>query len=229
VHGRDLPPAAASVSPRALRTGVHSEAESKAYLAAYGLPVTQEQVVDSADAAVAAARRIGYPVALKVSSAEIAHKTDAGGVMLGLADDAALREAAGLMANRFPGAAMLVQQMVAGGLELIVGAQRTTATGPVLMLGIGGVLAEVLDDVVFCRAPASIVSVRAALDRLRAQRLLDGYRGAKPIDRDAVAAIGARLSEVIAANEQIAEIDLNPVIAKPTGAVIVDALIRVQE
>jgi acetyltransferase len=229
VHGRELPPAAASVSPRALRTGVHSEAESKAYLAAYGLPVTQEQVVDSADAAVAAARRIGYPVALKVSSAEIAHKTDAGGVMLGLADDAALREAAGLMANRFPGAAMLVQQMVAGGLELIVGAQRTTATGPVLMLGIGGVLAEVLDDVVFCRAPASIVSVRAALDRLRAQRLLDGYRGAKPIDRDAVAAIGARLSEVIAANEQIAEIDLNPVIAKPTGAVIVDALIRVQE
>jgi acetyltransferase len=97
------------------------------------------------------------------------------------------------------------------------------------MLGIGGVLAEVLDDVVFCRAPASVASVHAALARLRSQRLLDGYRGARLIDRDAVAAIGARLSEVIAANEQIAEIDLNPVIAKPTGAVIVDALIRVQE
>lgn len=229
VHGRAAMPQPGMVPPRALHAGVHSEAESKAYLAGYGLPVTQEQVVDSADAAVAAASRIGYPVALKVSSAEIAHKSDAGGVILGLKDEAALRAAAKTMADRFPGAAMLVQQMVGGGLELIVGAQRSRATGPVLMLGIGGVFAEVLNDVVFCRAPASVEAVRAALGRLRSQRLMDGYRGAPPVDRDAVAAIGARLSEIIAANESIAEVDLNPVIARQSGAVIVDALIRVEE
>jgi acetyltransferase len=229
VHGRAPPPRGGTVAPRPLAAGVHSEAESKAYLAAYGLPVTQEQVVNGADAAAAVAARIGYPVVLKVSSAEIAHKTDAGGVILGLKDEGVLREAAKTLSARFPGTAMLVQQMISGGLELIVGAQRTRATGAVVMLGIGGVFAEVLDDVIFCRAPASVEAVHAALGRLRSQRLLDGYRGGQPIDRGAVARIGARLSEIIAANESISEIDLNPVIASERGAVIVDALIRVEE
>jgi acetyltransferase len=150
-------------------------------------------------------------------------------VLLDLKDEAAVREAAATLAQRFPGAAMLVQKMVAGGIELIVGAQRAPATGPVIMLGIGGVYAEVLDDVVFCRAPASTDAVLAALARLRSQRLLDGYRGAPPVDRGAVAAIAARLSEIVAANPSIAEVDLNPVIAGRDGAVIVDALIRVEE
>jgi acetyltransferase len=220
---------AGSVPPRALRAGVLSEAESKAFLASYGLPVTKEEVVTSAEAAVAAAGRIGYPVALKVSSPAIAHKSDTGGVMLGLGDTAALRDAMSHMAKRFPGEALLVQQMVSGGIELIIGAQRTRATGAVLMLGIGGIFAEVLDDVVFCRAPASVAAVRAALARLRSQRLLDGYRGAPPVDRDAVAVIGARLSEIVAANSSIGEVDLNPVIADAECAVIVDALIRVDQ
>jgi acetate---CoA ligase (ADP-forming) len=112
-------------------------------------------------------------------------------------------------------------------VELIVGTQRTRATGPVVMLGIGGIFAEVLDDVVFCRAPASPEAVRAALGRLRAQRLLDGYRGMPAVNRDAVATIAACLSEVVAANPSIVEVDLNPVIADRDGAVIVDALIRV--
>ena len=220
---------AGSAPARALRAGVHSEAESKAYLASYDLPVTQEQVVNGADAAAAAAERIGYPVALKVSSAAIAHKSDAGGVLLNLKDEAAVRAAAGTMVQRFPGEAMLVQKMVSAGIELIVGAQRTQATGPVIMLGVGGIFAEVLDDVVFCRAPASAEAVRMALGRLRSQRLLDGYRGMPPVDRDAVAAIGARLSEIVAANPSISEIDLNPVIANGDGAIIVDALIKVEE
>jgi acetyltransferase len=225
------PPAgvASSVEPRPLRAGQHSEAESKAYLAGYGMPVTKEQVVDSADAAVAAADRIGYPVALKVSSAEVAHKSDAGGVLLNLKDVAAVRAGAATLSQRFPGAAMLVQQMVSTGIELIVGAQRTQATGPVIMLGIGGIFAEVLDDVVFCRAPASAEAILAALARLRSQRLLDGYRGMPAVDRAAVAAIASRLSEVVAANPSIAEVDLNPVIAGDAGAVIVDALMRVEE
>lgn len=218
-----------TVPARALGRGVHSEAASKAYLATYGLPVTQEQVVDSADAAVAAAERIGYPVALKVSSAAIAHKSDAGGVLLNLQDTAALRAAADKLGQRFPGDKMLVQNMVSGGIELIVGAQRTKATGAVIMLGVGGIFAEVLDDVVFCRAPASAAAVSAALGKLRSQRLLDGYRGMPPVDRDAVAAIAARLSEIVAANPSISEVDLNPVIVSGKSAVIVDALIRVED
>jgi len=219
-----------SVQPKPLRAGVHSEAESKAYLAGYGMPVTREQVVESADAAVGAAERIGYPVALKVSSADVAHKSDAGGVLLNLKDADSVRAAAATMMQRFPGAAMLVQQMAPPGIELIVGAQRTRATGPVIMLGIGGIFAEVLDDVVFCRAPASADAVLAALSRLRSQRLLDGYRGMPPVDRASVAAIAARLSEVMAANPSIVEVDLNPVMmAAAGGAVIVDALIRVEE
>jgi acyl-CoA synthetase (NDP forming) len=124
---------------------------------------------------------------------------------------------------------MLVQQMVSTVIELIVGAQRTQATGPVIMLGIGGIFAEVLDDVVFCRAPASAEAILAALARLRSQRLLDGYRGMPTVDRAAVAAIASRLSEVVAANPSIAEVDLNPVIAGDAGAVIVDALMRMEE
>jgi acetyltransferase len=97
------------------------------------------------------------------------------------------------------------------------------------MVGVGGIYAEVLDDVVFCRAPASIETIRAALGRLRSQRLLDGYRGMPKIDRDAVAAIAARLSGIVAANPSIIEIDLNPVIASQDGAIVVDALIREEE
>jgi acyl-CoA synthetase (NDP forming) len=228
-QARGAKPKAGTASARALSPGVHSEAASKVYLATYGLPVTQEQVVDSADAAVAVAERIGYPVALKVSSAAIAHKSDAGGVLLNLQDAAAVRAAADKLGQRFPSEKMLVQTMISGGIELIVGAQRSKATGAVIMLGVGGIFAEVLDDVVFCRAPASAAAVGAALGRLRSQRLLNGYRGMPPVDRDAVAAIGARLSEIVAANPSISEVDLNPVIVTGTNAIIVDALIRVED
>jgi acetyltransferase len=220
----ELPP----LSPRALPAGTQTEAQSKAYLAAYGLPVTRERVVQSADAAAAAAGEIGYPVALKISSAEVAHKTDCGGVLLNLEDETALRQACEILHNGFPGKAMLVQKMVRRGIELIVGAQRTPATGPVLMLGLGGVLTEVLEDVVFCRAPASPQSVLAALSGLRAQRLLDGYRGMPPVNRRAVAEVASRLSQIVAANPEISEVDINPLMADAEGTIIVDALIRVE-
>ncbi len=104
--------------------------------------------------AVAAAERLGYPVVLKVSSAAIAHKSDVGGVHLNLSNSEAVRAASALLNERFPGISLLVQKMVPPGLELIVGAKRTNETGAIIMVGIGGVLAEILDDVVFCRAPA---------------------------------------------------------------------------
>jgi len=215
-----------ALAARALASGVHGEAASKAYLATYGLPVTREQEAHSAEEATAAAEAIGYPVALKVSSADVAHKSDRGGVMLALSGAAAVTAAYREMVQRFPGAAVLIQEMVQPGLELIVGGQRTPGTGPVVMIGIGGVFTEVLDDVVFCRAPATKQSVLAAIDRLRTQRLLDGYRGQPPIDRAAVADIAVTLSGVLAGNPAITEVDLNPVIAHSDRAVIVDALIK---
>lgn len=211
---------------RPLATGTLSEAASKSYLAGYGLPVTDEREVPNSDSAVAAAERLGYPVALKVSSAAIAHKSDVGGVHLNLSNSEAVRAASALLGERFPGIPLLVQKMVPPGLELIVGAKRTNELGAIIMLGIGGVLAEMLDDVVFCRAPACPENVIAAMDRLRSRRLLDGYRGGPAINRGAVASIAARLSEIVAANPAIREIDLNPVIATADSAIIVDALVR---
>jgi acetyltransferase len=220
-------PRGKALAPHDLRDGVLSEAESKKYLAHYGLPITPEEEVTGVDAALAAAERIGYPVALKVSSAEIAHKSDRGGVLLGLADPQALRAACALMQQRFPDTPVLVQKMLPPGIELIIGASRTDATGPVVMIGVGGVLTEVLNDVVFCRAPAAPEAVRAALAQLRTHQLLDGYRGMPAVDKHAVAQIAATLSGIVAANPRITEVDLNPVIATASGAVIADALIRV--
>ncbi len=220
------PPATLTAAAQPLPAGVLSEAESKAYLAEYGLPVTQEKVVRNVEDALIAARDIGFPVAMKVSSAQIAHKSDVGGVILDVADDAGVRAAMDQLNRKFDASNVLVQRMAEPGIELIIGARRTNETGSVIMIGFGGVLAEILDDAVFCRAPAAPETVLSALGRLRAQKLLDGYRGAPSVDRGAIAAIGAALSQVIAANPRIAEIDLNPVIYNRSGAVIVDALIR---
>jgi acetyltransferase len=118
--------------------------------------------------------------------------------------------------------------MVGKGVELIVGGRRTRATGPVVMVGVGGVWTEVLDDVAFCRAPASEEAAAAALDRLRSRRLLDGYRGGKAVDRNAVARVMAGLSAVMSANPSITEVDINPLIVTHDGAIIVDALIRTE-
>ncbi|OJY47025.1 MAG: hypothetical protein BGP08_03190 [Rhizobiales bacterium 64-17] len=224
---RPAPRAPASVDAAPLPDGALSEARSKIYLAAFGLPVTMETVAGDADAAVAAAQKIGFPVAVKVSSAQIAHKSDVGGVALNLKTAPEVHAAVDAMQAKLGRVDVLIQKMVKPGLELIVGAQRSKATGAVVMIGIGGILAEVLDDAVFLRAPATPEAALAALARLRSQKLLDGYRGAPAIDRAAVANIVARLSQVVAANPGIVEIDLNPVIADGDGATVVDALIRV--
>jgi acyl-CoA synthetase (NDP forming) len=213
---------------RELAPGTHTEVASKKYLASFGLPVTQEEEVNGPRSALMAAQRLGYPVALKVSSKHIPHKTERGGVILHLGDENAMRNACDTMARRFPGEAMLVQQMVPPGIELIIGARRSPETGPMIMLGIGGVLTEVLDDVVFCRAPATVDAVLAALARLRGQKLLDGYRGHPAVERGAIATIAATLSGILAGNPGIVEVDLNPVMITGGRALIVDALIHAQ-
>jgi acetate---CoA ligase (ADP-forming) len=214
---------------------VLTESEAKALLAGYGVPRPPEALATSAEAAVVAAADIGGPVALKVQSPDITHKTEAGAVALGIAGEAAVREAyARVLANSaaaHPGAAIhgvLVQKMAPPGVEMILGVSRDPDFGPMLMVGLGGIHVEVLRDVAFAPVPIGADEALALLGELRGAAVLDGVRGAPPADRAALAELIAALSHFAADHtEQIAEIDLNPVIvhSQGQGLTVVDALI----
>jgi acyl-CoA synthetase (NDP forming) len=214
---------------------VLTEAEAKGLLARYGVPRPPEALVTSTEEAVAAAARIGGPVALKVQSPDITHKTEAGAVILGVAGDIAVRDAyqrvtAGAKAAH-PGAAIngvLVQAMAAPGQEIILGVTRDPDFGPMLMVGLGGIHVEVLRDVAFSPVPIGRDEGLSLLGELKGAALLDGARGSPPTDRLALAALIASLSRFAADHADfIEEIDLNPVIVHPQGQglTVVDALI----
>ena len=214
---------------------VLTENEAKAVLAGYGVPRPPEALAKSADDAAAAAGRIGGPVALKVQSPDITHKTEAGAVALGAEGGAAVRVAyAQVLANAaagHPGAAIqgvLVQKMAPPGIEIILGVTRDPDFGPMLMVGLGGIHVEVLRDVVFAPVPIGPDEALSLLGELRGAALLDGVRGAPPADRAALAELIAALSRFAADHaELIDEIDLNPVIvhSQGQGLTVVDALI----
>jgi acetate---CoA ligase (ADP-forming) len=230
-------PAVRAATARALAEAgaVLTEVAAKRLLAGYGIPRPPEALAASADAAVAAAARIGGPVALKVQSPDIAHKTEAGAVALGVSGEGAVREAyARVLRNAetaHPGAAIegvLVQRMAPPGLEIILGVGHDPKFGPMLMVGLGGIHVEVLRDVAFAPVPIGVDEVPGLLAELKGAALLDGVRGAPPADREALAELIAALSRFAADHaDQIAEIDLNPVIVHPQGEglSIVDALI----
>ncbi len=188
---------------------------------------------DQIAAAQAAAREVGYPVVLKIVSPDIPHKTEAGGVQLGIGDDAALAAALPALlarvASRRPDACIagvLVARQLTGGVELIVGTRRDPVFGPVITVGAGGVLAELLRDAAVRLAPVSVADAHAMLQSTRVNTLLDGWRGAPRCDRDALARQVATLSQIAwASRERVAGIDLNPVLATPDGAWALDALI----
>ncbi|MGE3855525.1 MAG: acetate--CoA ligase family protein [Dehalococcoidia bacterium] len=195
--------------------------------AAYGVPTPGQRVARSADEAAGASGELGFPVALKVLSADASHKTDVGGVVLGLRDAAAVATAyADLDARmRAQGLAMdgaLVQQMAASGLELVVGAATDPTFGKVVMFGVGGVLIETTRDVTFGLAPVSVERAHEMLGEIQAAALLDGVRGQPPVDRDALAALIVAVSRLVTDVPEIAEVDLNPVIAGPQGVCAVD-------
>lgn len=191
---------------------------------AFGIPVCEQAVCTDADDAAAAARRIGFPVAAKLAGGRHVHKSDAGGVRLGLRDEDAVRAAAGALLALDEQAGVLVQPM-ASGVEVVVGALRDPALGPVVMVGLGGVLVEVLRDVAFVLAPVGAVEARAAIESLRGFALLTGVRGQPPADLDALVATVVAASRLVAAVPEVAELDLNPVLAGPGGAVAVDVRI----
>lgn len=207
-----------------------SELESLRLLASAGIVVTDALPARDAAAAVGAARRIGGDVALKLDAAGLAHKSDLGGVVLGLPGDDAVRAAAqGLLdLGRQSGLTvrgLLVEPMAPPGLELIVGLRRDPQFGPVVLVGLGGTLTEVLDDVAIRLAPLDLAAADGMLDELRGARLLAGVRGRPPVDRPAVAAMLVAIGRLGAERPDVLEVDLNPVIASDRGAIAVDALV----
>ena len=213
------------------RSRVLAERESLELLREAGLPVTAAVAVRDIDGAVEAARPLaGHAVALKLDAAGLAHKTDLGLVELDLVGDDRIRAAATrlLDAGRRHGLdirGLLVEPMADPGLELIVGARRDPSFGPVVMVGLGGVLTEVLDDVAIRLAPLDDEAALAMLEDLRGRRLLDGVRGRAAVDRPALAAMIAALSRLVTERDDILEVDCNPVIASSDGVLAVDALV----
>jgi acetyl coenzyme A synthetase (ADP forming)-like protein len=197
-----------------------------ALLEASGITVASQQLVGNVDEAVAAARRLGYPVMVKGLGPTLLHKTDAGAVYSHLANDAAVLAAYRELAGRPGVESILVQAMIRNGIEMMVGAVRQGAFGHAVMCGSGGTLVELLHDVALRLAPLTPSKVAGMLDELRGTRLLRGFRGAAPLDEAALAQTVLRVSELVGLCPEIVELDLNPVIVTTHGAVAVDARIR---
>ena len=208
-----------------------SESESKALVAAHGIPVPDERVVGDADAAVAAADAIGYPVVLKLNGDAIAHKTERGLVRLGVADAAGVAQAAReLLAAATPDdgpVGLLVAPMLRGNRELIAGLHHDPQFGPTVMLGIGGILAEAVADVAFRLVPLTAIDADELIDDLRTQTLLGPFRGEPAVDREALAAVITGLAELADARPDIVSVDLNPLIVVDGRPIAVDALVEV--
>ncbi|HEX5824799.1 MAG TPA: acetate--CoA ligase family protein [Candidatus Limnocylindrales bacterium] len=208
------------------------ELESLARAAAAGLPVVRVEPASDADAAAARATDIGFPVVLKVDATGLTHKTEIGAVRGGLRDAAEVRAAAAdLLALPLPEDAVRRGLLVAphlAGRELIVGARRDPSFGPLVIVGLGGILVEAIDDVAVRLAPVSTADAEAMLDGLRGRRLLGPLRGVPGIDRGAVAAAIVRLGQAMVDDPDLVEVDLNPLISGPDRTAAVDALVVIR-
>ncbi|MBA6435105.1 acetate--CoA ligase family protein [Streptomyces sp. GMR22] len=204
--------------------------EGKRITDAYGIPTPAEGLAESADEAVALADRIGFPVVLKIVSPDILHKTDAGGVRVGLTSCAEVRNAFTTIVDNARGydakariLGVQVQQMIPdGGQEVIVGAVTDPTFGKVVAFGLGGVLVEVLKDITFRLAPATRDEALSMLDGIRAAEVLRGVRGGAAVDRAALADLIVRVSRLVADFPEITEVDLNPVFATASGVLAAD-------
>lgn len=210
------------------------ELEALDLLDAYGIPVAEAALAADAHAAVAAAQEIGFPVVIKVVSPEIVHKSDVGGVVVGVASaEDVQREVDALFTRireRQPDAhvdGVLVQRMVAGGHETIVGITRDRMFGPLVMFGLGGIYVEALHDVVFRVAPIDDREAGGMVEGIRGARLLHGIRGQPPADRAALVDVLRRIAQLAADIPEIQELDINPLVALESGAVAADARVRV--
>ncbi|MCR6482460.1 acetate--CoA ligase family protein [Amycolatopsis sp. OK19-0408] len=208
--------------------------EGRAVCEAYGIPTPAERLATTADEAVTHAEAIGLPVVLKIVSPDILHKTEAGGVLVGLRDAEAVKAGFAKIvenAKAYDADAKIlgvqVQQMLTEGQEVIIGSVTDPTFGKVVAFGLGGVLVEVLKDVTFRLAPTSTEEALSMIDGIQAAEILRGVRGADPVDRAALAAVITGLGRLVADFPQLSEVDLNPVLATASGAIAVDVRILV--
>jgi acetate---CoA ligase (ADP-forming) subunit beta len=213
-----------------------NEYESKKQLAAAGVKVVATELAKSKEEAVSISSRLGYPVVLKIVSSDIVHKSDAGGVKLGLKNASEVGEAyqaiMGSVKAKFPQAkvdGVSVQAMARPGVEVIVGMYKDAQFGPVLMFGLGGIWVEILKDVSFKITPLTRQDAADMIREIKAFPLLKGYRGSEPVSLEALEEFILKVASFVEANPRIKELDLNPVFAYKDGAIAVDARIIVED
>ena len=209
-----------------------TEVESKELLKKAGIPIVEAKLARSKKEAVSLSKEMGFPVVLKISSPDVIHKSDSGGVKLGLANATqvgkAYNEIISSIKKTYPKAeiqGVSVQPMAPPGVEVIVGMSKDPQFGPVLMFGLGGILVEVLKDVSFRIVPVTERDAREMIREIKGYPILEGYRGQKPASIPALEKLIVTVSQFIEKNPQIKELDLNPIFAYPDKAVAVDARI----
>ena len=209
---------------------VLTEIESKGLLKEIGIPTTQIELATSEKEAITISEKMGYPVVLKIASPDISHKSDAGGVKVGLKSgeevSKAYKEIMESVKQKFPEAkidGVTVQDMARGGTEVIIGMTKDAQFGPVLMFGLGGVWVEVLKDVSFRIVPLSRRDAGEMIKEIKGYPLLQGYRGAEPANVGVLEDLLLKVSEFMEKTPEIKEMDLNPIFAYKDGAVAVDA------
>ncbi len=221
---------------RAEKRIILTEIEAKQILEEAGINCTSTKLAVSKDQAVALSEETGYPVVLKISSVDITHKSDMGGVKVNLnsreAVETAFDDIMSAANTKHPDAnveGVSVQRMAKAGLEVIMGMTRDPSFGPVLMFGLGGVFVEVLKDVAFRIVPLEKIDASEMVDEIKGKKLLEGYRGQPPVDVPFLEQMLLNLSAFVEKTDGIAEIDMNPVFAYEDGAVVVDARMILEE
>ncbi len=214
------------------KRSVLTEIEAKQVLNEAGIGCTDTRLAATKKEAVSLSEKIGYPVVLKISSVDITHKSDAGGVKVNLGDRAAVEKAFDEIMfsakEKYPDAnieGVSVQAMARSGVEVIIGMTQDPSFGPVLMFGLGGVMVEVLKDVAFKIVPLDRKDAANMIREIRGYKILEGYRGQEPADIAYLEEMILKLSEFIEKTPDIQEIDMNPVFAYKEGAIVVDARI----
>jgi len=204
-----------------------SEHASKEVLKNYSVPVTEEYLANDVEEAIKYAQKIGYPVVLKGSSSTLTHKTEMNLVEVGIKDEESLVEAFNAIEKRGGSQldGILVQEMIKGERELVAGLTRDPQFGPCVMFGLGGIFTEVLKDVTFRVAPLERYDAYEMMDEIKAKKILDEFRGKPAVDREKLADILINLGRIGLEHEEVAEIDINPLIIKDSMPVAVDALI----
>ena len=209
-----------------------SEADSKALLADYGVPFCEEHVASTLDGVIQAANAIGYPIVLKANSPQLAHKSEQGLVIVGIRSDQELADSYLELTSRLKGlaATYLVAEMVKGSRELIVGMVRDEVSGPFALVGLGGVMAEALSDLVMLPLPAREGDVRRAVQRLRSHAMFGNFRGEEALKLDLLEEVVTGLGNLVAERPDVVSVDLNPLIVKRDGSVVaVDALVEITD